>query len=86
MTNLTEKSDCSLEFTADGSTWHALPFKTACRAKEDHPAFQARYPALQAYTLKMSDHPAWGGVITGLRLRFAADRGEVAVKSVTIYQ
>ena len=85
MTNRTPRPEVWLEFTADGETWHRKGFSTACMDASQHPLWRVLYPAFTPYVLDMRDTPAWTGRITGLRLRFAAGFGTVAVKTVTLF-
>ena len=85
MINCTRKPQVWLEFTTDGETWHQKSFTTACIGSTEHPLWRVLFPACERYVLDMRDMPEWTGRVVGLRLRFAAGWGRVAVKTVTLY-
>ncbi|MDD2361877.1 MAG: hypothetical protein PHH84_02795 [Oscillospiraceae bacterium] len=86
MMNATQNGTVFLEFSPDGVNWYGKPFDTPCMDDSMHWVFRNNRPAFNRYRIELKDLPQWTGSIHGLRLRFAAGCGTVAIKSVTIYR
>ena len=85
MINATLNPRVYLDYTTDGEKWQTKELVTSCLHDVTLQQYPKPYPQMRAYDVDLRDCFAPGARICGLRLRFGAGCGIIALQGVTFY-